>query len=467
MPATTTADETSRSNVKLFPGNVRSDRAALERPRASETWVSVNLGQVPATSSPAPPPSAPVPRRLDQSGSAALERPRASETLFSVNLDHRPGSSGSKPCCQSGCAALDGPRASETWVSTNRDRKVAPPRLLHAHACLAPERARVVRHLDRLTDSVDFSEALRSEPPPRFRAKAGSLFLELFSGVGGLSASLRRQGIGSASVEILQAEYFDLCCSGVQGFILSLIRSGHVWGVHLGTPCTIWSISRTRVNDNKQNRNKERIGRSLAIFSAAVARTCHSCGVPFSIENPLSSKIWRFAPMLALHALQGVYDVVFDACAYEGLYKKPTKILTSFQCLQCLSRRCPGNHVHIQCQGSVKVFKDGKMRSVNRTKLAGAYVQPLCHKWSKALRCASPATAARPDGIQVRAFQEACAIAHRAGAEKAIAFFRSSVRGVVLERSAARGPPSAPRSRSTSSRASFVTAASRSDPEPS
>ena len=64
------------------------------------------------------------------------------------------------------------------WFSANRDHRPVLPRSLHAQASVALERARVVRDLDRLTDSVDNSVLPSRDSLPRFRAKAGALFLE-------------------------------------------------------------------------------------------------------------------------------------------------------------------------------------------------------------------------------------------------------------------------------------------------
>ena len=111
---------------------VQSGCAALECPRASEPWVSANLGHRPASSGSAP---------CGQSGCAARERPCASETWVSASRDRLPVPNSSMPCGQSGCAARERPRASETCASANRDRRPVLIRSLHALAPTVPERA--------------------------------------------------------------------------------------------------------------------------------------------------------------------------------------------------------------------------------------------------------------------------------------------------------------------------------------
>ena len=70
-------------------------------------------------------------------------------------------------------------------------------------------------------------------------------FLELFSGSGNLSASFKRLGWRVfPDFEIAKDDMYDLLNPYVQQFVISLIVGRHVWYVHLGTPCTVWSRAR-------------------------------------------------------------------------------------------------------------------------------------------------------------------------------------------------------------------------------
>eukprot|EP00973_Karenia_brevis_P000823 114187-Karenia_brevis.AAC.1 len=93
--------------------------------------------------------------------------------------------------------------------------------------------------------------------------------LELFSGVGGLSAAFRRKGVRVfPGFEILDRPCMDLTRPPVQALILDLIASGAVWYVPMGTPCTVWSSARHNITNEKRARYKERVGVSLALFTA-------------------------------------------------------------------------------------------------------------------------------------------------------------------------------------------------------
>ena len=111
--------------------------------------------------------------------------------------------------------------------------------------------------------------------------------------------------------EILVGAEFDLSHRRTQLAVLSLIRAGVVGFVHLGTPCTVWSIARRGIKDWVKARKKEEVSIALTLFTVEVYRECVRCGVPRSIENPLSSKIWEFPTMRELLALPSSHFIAF------------------------------------------------------------------------------------------------------------------------------------------------------------
>ena len=157
---------------------------------------------------------------------------------------------------------------------------------------------------------------------------------------------------------------------------------GRIWGLHLGTPCTIWSIARTRVRDSPANRKKERLGRAFAHFTVRVCEMASRIGIPWSVENPKTSKIWR-GPLHRLHALPGVAEIFYDMCMYGSCFKKPTKLLSTFVSLQQMSRLCDGTHEHILAQGSSNVrHPNGTSKWINKTTQAGAYTPLRWRRWA-------------------------------------------------------------------------------------
>ncbi|CAE8674891.1 unnamed protein product [Polarella glacialis] len=97
-------------------------------------------------------------------------------------------------------------------------------------------------------------------------------FLELFSGSGVLTTAFKQAGCNVLpACEILNGVQFDLTRHSAQEALLRLLRTGRVWYVHMGTPCTVWSRARHGLTNMARARAKETVGVELALFSVAVA----------------------------------------------------------------------------------------------------------------------------------------------------------------------------------------------------
>ena len=107
----------------------------------------------------------------------------------------------------------------------------------------------------------------------------------------------------------------------------------------LPPPCTVWSIARRRIKDLVKARKKEEVSIALTFSTVEVYRECVRCGVPVSVENPLSSKIWEFFMMRELLALPSSRFIAFDMCMYGSEYREPTGILTTHAGLEQVGRR--------------------------------------------------------------------------------------------------------------------------------
>ena len=159
--------------------------------------------------------------------------------------------------------------------------------------------------------------------------------LELFSGCESLTLTLRSAGLSCfEGVELKKSSHFDLCRPDLQVLILQLIREGHLYYVHLGTPCTIWSRARRGIRNWARAEEKERIGLQLALFSARVIECCEQNDVYWSLENPHSSKLFQFAPIARWLALRHAHEVVWDMCRFGGRYQKRTRLVTTLPALR-------------------------------------------------------------------------------------------------------------------------------------
>ena len=77
-----------------------------------------------------------------------------------------------------------------------------------------------------------------------------------------------------ASFEIKNWPQYDLGRRSTQQAVLRWIRTGKVWSVHLGTPCTVWAISLRGIKNFVEARGKELLGVRLALLTVEVTREC-------------------------------------------------------------------------------------------------------------------------------------------------------------------------------------------------
>ncbi|CAK0826815.1 unnamed protein product [Prorocentrum cordatum] len=167
--------------------------------------------------------------------------------------------------------------------------------------------------------------------------------LELFAGEAGLTWALRPRGLRvGPPCELLRGAKFDLTRKSTQNLIKSWIRAGLIWRIHLGTPCTAWSIARRGVVNLEKAHAKEAVAVELALFTAEVCTLASRCGALWSLENPASSGLWEFGPIVDLMGLPEVFKVTFHMCQYEVSHKKPTTILTNMLALRGLEESTAG-----------------------------------------------------------------------------------------------------------------------------
>ena len=187
---------------------------------------------------------------------------------------------------------------------------------------------------------------------------------------------------------------FDLTRRSCQLQLLSWIRQKKFSYIHMGTPCRAWSIARKGIRDLRKATAIEDLCLELALLTYEICKTCQECGIMFSVENPSSSRLWKFDPFVRMSAWSGVFKVHYDSCVFGASSKKPTVLLTNAKCLMSLQKRCPGcsaNHRHVALAGSGRVMcADKRWRWISRTKLAGAYSHSLSRAWAKAISRAVP-----------------------------------------------------------------------------
>lgn len=208
-----------------------------------------------------------------------------------------------------------------------------------------------------------------------------------------MTDAVRREGMKAwPSFEVSRGKEYDLFDPKVQSFVLSLVKSGAVWWVHVGTPCTAWSRARHNIKDFRKARRKEHLAVATALFSHRVITLCLKRGIWFSLENPFSSRIWEFLPMQGIFKDNRCHFVRFDMCQYGMTYKKSTGLLTNAEPFKQLGRLCTGGHKHEHLKGSTRAKVDGKWKHVNKTSLAGAYPPQLVKHWAQVASFCCPSS---------------------------------------------------------------------------
>lgn len=225
----------------------------------------------------------------------------------------------------------------------------------------------------------------RSSATHCFPRGHGKFFLELFSGKEGLTTAMINRGNSVVeAVDYVKGIEFDLRRRSTQQVILQWITRGIFGFIHIGTPCTIWSRARHGVKDSEATRAKEELGIEMALFTAEVIRICNKLGVMYALENPRSSRLFFFEPIVHAYSTGPWYVVDFDMCQYGESFQKSTRIITSFPPLKRLARKCGHTRHSTWLKGKVKVFDEklSKMIYVNKTALAGAYPEELCRVYA-------------------------------------------------------------------------------------
>jgi hypothetical protein len=228
----------------------------------------------------------------------------------------------------------------------------------------------------------------RARAPLRGGLPRGPVVLELFSGVGRLSAAWREKRLRvGPPFEILSGKQFDLLDDKIFGEVCRWVRSGRVWAIHFGTPCSRWSTARTT---GKAGGTVDQLGMACALRTVSLLRLCRRHQVVWTLENPASSGLLTWKPFARQVVLQGATSQVAHMCAYGAAFKKPTAIVGTLPSLDGFARHCPGGLRHVQLQGTVTIENEVGRKSHWRTSLAGAYPPQFCRDLATRYAAAAP-----------------------------------------------------------------------------
>ena len=224
------------------------------------------------------------------------------------------------------------------------------------------------------------------------------VFLELFSGCGRLGKCFSRVCNRHVLLwDISMGSNYDLRKLHNRHKIMGWMRAGRVCGGHLGTPCNSFSRARDNppgppplrsnecvlglANLSPVDQQKVRDGNALMRFSVCILYLALALCLPWTMENPATSRLWICPSVLRLLRRKHVQLAMVEYCMFGMNWRKSTKLLGVWLDLSLLSSyRCVGSkrglcrrtcRPHVPLQG---VNEQG----IWLTKLAEPYPQKLC-----------------------------------------------------------------------------------------
>ena len=181
------------------------------------------------------------------------------------------------------------------------------------------------------------------------------------------------------------------------------IKKGLVYFVHISVPCQTWTTfqnmnhtTRTKANPGGDGSLQREVHANVCMSSALwLVGLCLTHGVFFGFEHPITSRIWDLSVILLFKAIEGVFTVQLDFCAWcmrpsdwlpshgDVRVKRGVIILTNLPHLEALRKRCsdvvPHRHEPI-----IGTDAAGNLRS-DATKV---YPQLFCRAYARAIRTA-------------------------------------------------------------------------------
>ena len=239
------------------------------------------------------------------------------------------------------------------------------------------------------------------------RALQGKFFVEVFSGSGRISLALIGQDVQAQTFDIIDGPDSDLLRAAVRRNLYRLIRHPDCLGVWYGYPCGTFSRARRgsagmpgalRGEEgralyglpglNERDRLKVEVANTLLTYLKSFCKYCHRRRVPFYIENPLTSRLWKMPEIKELMALPHTVTVVFDFCQYGEPWRKSTQLLVSRHAdLRAIERRCHFGRGYV-CSATGKRHQQltGAQGGIFWTARAQAYPRKLCRAVASAIR---------------------------------------------------------------------------------
>jgi hypothetical protein len=170
--------------------------------------------------------------------------------------------------------------------------------------------------------------------------------------------------------------YWDILNDGLFSWLIQVVAAGRVLYLHLGPPCTTFSLARKPALRGKRcpygfepSELKTFTGNKLYLRCLTLLRLQCLAGHPGSLEHPATSLARYLPPMLCADG-RWLETICLSMCQFGAPWRKDTHLHTvNAPFLRQLGRRCAGGHDHTPLVGST-------------TTKAAEYPRELCAEWA-------------------------------------------------------------------------------------
>lgn len=238
---------------------------------------------------------------------------------------------------------------------------------------------------------------------------AAQLFLEVFAGTARVTAAFRRTDRFRERTldpwDVLYGSKYDLLVPNNVRRLLSLIASGHVEGVWLGTPCTSFTLARRWDGGPPPLRSPTDVlcpapwihvekdlkaisdGNALAAVSVRVMLVAYQARCWCVLENGVRSRLWEVQSIQEALLATRASSVTAEYCCFRletdseavAPWRKSTRFEGTLPGLEALGRQRCRNVRLCDVTGRPHIRLSGRNEAgVWRTKLAEPYPVGLC-----------------------------------------------------------------------------------------
>jgi len=237
------------------------------------------------------------------------------------------------------------------------------------------------------SDTTAFTKAPQWHPSwtalvDQARASPRRAFWEVFAGCARLTQAYRMEGWRCLQpVEVADDPALNVLNPLFAAVVLGIILEGRIAVLHLGPPCSSFSMALNRWPSHRvrstefpdglpdlseKGRGKVALGNALSDFAINAAKAQHRAEGVWVLEQPASSLMLLRPDYRTLLRECGACRATRDVCMDGAPWRKPTALDSNHSAVQQLTCRCCGGHDHVTLEGKAP---DGR----NWTAVASPY----------------------------------------------------------------------------------------------